>query len=1042
MRLSSTPNPALSPSRQTSRRRRLAGFASAVLVAGLLPALLPSTATAAPPEDKAPQAAAGHWKKLSGKPTETRNGKPAEISADGAPTYALDRSSMESSLEEAPQENTAAADKDPLVVSLPAPDGSMQRFALQESSVMEAGLAAKHPDIKTYAGTGIDDPTARIRTDLTPAGFHASVLSPRGAWYIDPTYKQDQSVYTSYYARDLSAPEEAFEEREDVASTAEALHDGVAAEAVPVGPSVTLRTYRLALITDPSYATYHGAANVTAAKVTLINRVTQIYEDEMAVRLVLIADTDKTNLNTNALALEPNGPCGSSPCYTTNASGVSQLAGGCTGGLLTRNRIVLGQIIGASNYDVGHIGLGINGGGVASLNAVGGNAKAQGCTGLPNPIGDFFAVDYVAHEIGHQFGGNHTFNGVQTNCGGNKAAPSVEPGSGSSIMAYAGICRQDNLQPHSDPYWSQWSFQEITAYMTSIRPAINEVQNVSLRDFDGTDSFTLSFGGATTAPITRGVNYTTAGIDSAIEAITGAGTVAVTAWGATGTLNDFGFQVTFSQGGATPGPLAGTNVESLVLNAIGASGFVGETAKGGPIDNAGHTAVANGNHAPVVTAPESYTIPRRTPFALTGSATDSDGNATLTYMWEQKDRGGSGSGTSLVSNTKLNGPLFRQFGVAANVTPEGTLQTPSPGLNIVGTDPTRVFPDLPQILANNTNAVTGACPEPPPQPTTGNASNVPAATVDCFSEFLPTAAYVGFAGVNATPPSLNFRLTVRDGTPGGGGVGSDDTQLILAPATGPFLVTSQATNEALSSGSQQAVTWDVAGTDLPPVGTTDVKISLSTDGGYTYPHVLAETTANDGSATVTLPQIVAEKARVKVEAVGNVYFDISAVDFAIVDTTAPVVTVPANITVNAISPAGAPVSFSSSAVDAVDGPLTSVCTPASGSTFPIATTTVTCSATDAAGNTGSAAFTVTVRGAAAQLGDLIAASTGQAPGTALADKARAAAASLAAGSTAGACTHLAGYLDLVRAQTGKKIPAATAAALTADATRIRAVLAC
>ena len=145
------------------------------------------------------------------------------------------------------------------MVSLPAPDGSMQRFALQETSVMEAGLAAKHPDIKTYAGTGIDDPTARIRTDLTPAGFHASVLSPRGAWYIDPTYQRDQSVYTSYFARDLSAPEEVFEEREDVAATAEALQEGVSAEAVPVGPAVTLRTYRLALITDPSYATYLGA---------------------------------------------------------------------------------------------------------------------------------------------------------------------------------------------------------------------------------------------------------------------------------------------------------------------------------------------------------------------------------------------------------------------------------------------------------------------------------------------------------------------------------------------------------------------------------------------------------------------------------------------------------------------------------------------------------------------------------------------------------------------------------------------------------------
>ena len=233
----------------------------------------------------------------------------------------------------------------------------------------------------------------------------------------------------------------------------------------------------------------------------------------------------------------------------------------------------------------------------------------------------------------------------------------------------------------------------------------------------------------------------------------------------------------------------------------------------------------------------------------------------------------------------------------------------------------------------------------------------------------------------------------------------------------------------------------MAGTDLPPVSTAAVKISLSADGGYTYPHVLAASTANDGSETVTLPRSSAVKARIKVEAIGNVYFDISAVDFEIVDTTAPVLTVPAGITVDAVGPAGAPVSFSSSAVDAVDGSLTPVCTPASGSTFPIAVTTVTCSATDLRATRVGHVHRHR-SGAAAQLGDLVTASTGQAPGTALDNKARAASASLAAGSTAAACTQLAGYLDLVRAQTGKKISPATAAALTAAATRIRAVLAC
>ena len=118
---------------------------------------------------------------------------------------------------------------------------------------------------------------------------------------------------------------------------------------------------------------------------------------------------------------------------------------------------MLGQLIGASNYDVGHIGLGVNGGGVAFLGVVGWDYKGSGCTGLPQPQGDFFAIDYVAHELGHQFAGNHTFNGVQRACSGGNREPgaSVEPGSGSSVMAYAGICLQDDLQPHTDPYFSQ-----------------------------------------------------------------------------------------------------------------------------------------------------------------------------------------------------------------------------------------------------------------------------------------------------------------------------------------------------------------------------------------------------------------------------------------------------------------------------------------------------------------------------------------------------------------------------------------------------------
>jgi hypothetical protein len=845
------------PTPPTRRSRRnltkVTARVSVAVLAAALVAPLAGTADAAGGQPRTKE----FWKSSSAKPADSFKGHKAGVRPERFHAFTLDGKGMKGQLAKAPRERTRAAAL-PQEVQVPRPDGSLATFAVVESPVMEAGLAAKHPEIKTYAGHNVDNPSETIRLDSSPLGFHASVRGGgTGSWYVDPAYVGDDSLYLSYNRGDLAnrhGPLIPVDDDDDDDALDEALR--IAEEP---DDSIVLRTYRLALVSDPTYANYFGADNVTAAKVTLMNRVNHIYETETAIRMVLIEDNDKLNFNTVASMTGENGPCGSAACYTA-----SQVAG-CGSSTLSRNRIVIGQIIGARKYDIGHIIFGLSGGGIASLGVVGGNNKAQGCTGLPAPVGDYFAVDYVAHEIGHQFAGNHTFNGNQKNCsGGNRsAANSVEPGSGSSIMAYAGICDQDNLQPHTDPYWSQRSYQEITTYVSSTRAAINGVQTISLRDFDDTDSFRLTYNGKASAPIVRGTNYTTAGIKAAIEGIEDwpdGGTVTVAAFGGSGSLNDTGFQVTFG------GTLAGKVVDLLGLSDFnGASGFVGETAKGGPIDNGGYLVTPTGNHAPVVTTPASFTIPYRTPFALTGSAVDPDGDE-LTYLWEQNDRGASA--VALTNNNKTTGPLFRVFGRSAQVSPEDTKLSPSPGQNHPDGNPTRVFPAMEKILADNTNAKTGTCPAAPLPATTP----LPLDILDCYSEFLPTEVYAG---------PMNFRLTARDGRVGGGGIGWSDTTVNLAKGTGPFRVTGVGDAEVVEGASRQTITWDVAGTDAAPIGVSNVKITMSIDGGKTWPYTVAESTPNNGSATFQVPNVQTDNARFKIEAIGNIFFDVSHTDLAI-----------------------------------------------------------------------------------------------------------------------------------------------------------------
>lgn len=604
-------------------------------------------------------------------------------------TIKLDIQNLHDLLVNAPEESVTPLRESNTVIDLPVPDGSMSNFYFVESPVMEEELAANFPEIRTYVGRGIDDPYAWVRFDFTPHGFHAMVRTINGSYFIDPHNQGDIENYISYYVSDFARADalmecEVFTDPNILDEMNFLLDGGID---TPTGPQ--LRTYRLACATTGEYTIFHGGTVQLglSAVVTAVNRVTGVYETDLAIRMVLVAN------NNLIIYTDPN-----TDPYTNNSGST----------MLTQNQNNLDAVIGNANYDIGHV-FSTGGGGVAGLGVVcRAGLKARGVTGLPQPIGDPFYIDYVAHEMGHQYGANHTFNGSAGNCsGGNRnAATAYEPGSGSTIMAYAGICSPQNLQNFSDPYFHVASFDEIVAY--------------------------TNFGSG--------------------------------------------------------------NGCAVITN--------------------------TGNNAPVITVPTGgFTIPINTPFALAGSAIDPDGDP-LTYSWEEWDLGPAGH-----PNTPSgDAPIFRVFNPV--------------------TSPTRTFPRLLNLL-NNTQTI---------------------------GEILPSYTR-----------NLKFRLIARDNRPAGGGVDYAQVNFAVTATAGPFTVNYPNTNVSIAGFSPVTITWSVANTDIAPVSTANVNILLSVDGGQTYPYTLVSNTPNDGSEEVIFPDHETTQARVKVEAVGNIFFDISNVNFTITE---------------------------------------------------------------------------------------------------------------------------------------------------------------
>lgn len=375
---------------------------------------------------------------------------------------AVQLSALRAALRAAPAEESAAAG---VVLALPRPEGGAERFRVRQVAVMAPALAARFPQIKTYRAESLDTPGAVAWLDVAPQGFHAQVLVPGGrAYYLDPAAPGDSLHHRVFYQADkrMAAGWHCGVAGEAVNSKgagAGAMTSGALAGAGGVGGRqqaagggpVVRRTFRLAVACTPEYALVKGntVAGALAAIVSTVNRVNGVYERELALRLVLVANNDRL-VFLSGTGPQPN------PAYTNDKGDA----------LLGQNQQNVDRLIGAANYDVGHV-FGTGGAGIAVTPAACDDRyKAQGVSGLIDPSGDAFAIDYVAHEIGHQFGAHHTFNSTRELCGGNRYAETAyEPGSGTSIMAYAGICAPENVQDHSDPYFHSASYDEIRAYV-------------------------------------------------------------------------------------------------------------------------------------------------------------------------------------------------------------------------------------------------------------------------------------------------------------------------------------------------------------------------------------------------------------------------------------------------------------------------------------------------------------------------------------------------------------------------------------------------
>lgn len=639
------------------------------------------------------------------------------INTEGEQYFSLDATAFKQALVTAKDK---FSNQSGVMVQIPNMNGEVETFEVWENSNFDSDLQARFPEIRAYVGKGISDRNATINFSVSPQGVQTMVFrNGQGMEFIE-AYDRAANSYVLFNSSNRNKGKLPFncstKDREVLTDVQSRLNLSMQSS------NRKYNVMKLAISCTAEYSNYFGATSsanvalVVAAFNNTMTRVNGVLEKDVATHLNIINET--TNVIYYDAASDPYDDAD----IGTGNSASNGYFPSWNGQLMN----ALHDTLTDAPFDIGHLfGQSGGGGNAGCIGCICSNDMSVDTDGAPQnykgsgftspydgiPQGDSYDIDYVVHEMGHQLGATHSFTFSYEG-----TTSQVEPGSGSTIMGYAGVTGTYDVQAHSD---ALFAFKNIAQIQSNVN--------------------------SKTCPVK-------------------------------------------------------TTMTDLV---------------------------------PVVSAGADYIIPKGTPFVLTGTATDGDGDA-MTYVWEQNDLGSNATtgNSSKVSATKAVGPNFRTFAPV--------------------TTPVRYFPQMSKILL---------------------AQLATAANWE--------ALYSGTANRD-----LNFAFTARDNHAGGGQTATDAAKVTVDISKGPFAVTSQsAAGTSYAGGSTQTVTWNVLSSDALAGGSTvDIILSTNVNGnGTTWDTVLASGVPNNGSASIVIPNIPTQSTtcRIMVKASGNIFFAINSRNFTI-----------------------------------------------------------------------------------------------------------------------------------------------------------------